>query len=253
MPPEPLSGAQRSLVRPTLLLVHGAWHGSWCWERLIAPLAQRGVVARTIDLPSVHGPAAPQRQLAPPPPPTAALVDDAAAVRALAAAIDGPVILCGHSYGGMVISLAASGGTRIVRLVYLCAFVPDPGESLNDIGGGRPAPWIVLRENGTCIPDPALAADLFYGDCDAPTQAWAMSRLRPQPTRAFTEAVPSPAWQQIPSSYIACTQDHAMPIDVQRRLASKVDDGIELEASHSPFLSQPVPLAAQLASIADRL
>jgi len=252
MSPEPLRGAPRSRVRPTLLLVHGAWHGSWCWERLVAPLAQRGLVARTIDLPSVHGPATSQQQLAAPAPPTAGLVEDAAAVRAVAAAIDGPVILCGHSYAGMVISLAASGSTRIARLVYLCAFVPDAGESLNAMGGGRPAPWIVLREDGTCIPDAARAADLFYSDCDAPTQAWAMSRLRPQAARAFSEPVPSPAWQQIPSSYIACAQDHCLPLDRQRRMARKVDDTVLLEASHSPFLSQPVPLAAHLASIADR-
>jgi pimeloyl-ACP methyl ester carboxylesterase len=253
MAPEPIRGTLRSPVRPTLLLVHGAWHGSWCWERLVAPLAQRGLVARTIDLPSIHGAVAAQQQLAAPAPPSTGLVEDAAAVRATAAGIDGPVILCGHSYGGMVISLAASGSTRIARLVYLCAFVPDPGESLNAMGGGRPAPWIVLRQDGTCIPDPARAADLFYGDCDAPTQAWAMSRLRAQAARAFTEPVPAPAWQQIPASYIACTQDHALPLEMQRRLAQKVRESLELEASHSPFLSQPVPLADQLAGIADRL
>lgn len=226
-------------LRPTLILVHGAWHGSWCWKPLLAPLAQRALPVRTLDLPSVHGSR-----------PAAALSEDAAAVRALVAATDGPVILCGHSYGGMVISLAATDCARIERLVYLCAFMPDPGQSLNAAGGGRAAPWIQLRPDGTTLPDPVQAPDLFYGDCDGPTQQWALSQLRPQPAAAFAEPVPAPAWQLVPSTYILCTLDRCLPLERQQHFAAKAGAILQLEASHSPFLSQPVPLADALASIA---
>lgn len=226
--------------RPTLILVHGAWHGSWCWERLLAPLAQRALPVRTLDLPSVHGGLGSSGDLS----------EDAAAIRALIASTDGPLILCGHSYGGMVISLAAASDARVARLVYLCAFMPDAGQSLNAAGGGRVAPWIQVRPDGTTLPDPAQAPELFYGDCDGPTQQWALARLRPQPAAAFAEPVPAPAWQRVASTYILCTLDRCMPLERQQSFAVKAGETLQLEASHSPFLSQPVLLADTLARIA---
>jgi pimeloyl-ACP methyl ester carboxylesterase len=229
-----------SRVRSTVVLVHGAWHGSWCWEQVLPLLAARGITARTVDLPSVGG-ARGQN-----------LSSDAAAVRKVIDAQPGPVVLCGHSYGGMVISLAAET-SRVVHLVYLCAFVPEEGQSLLDVGGGQHAPWICHDEDGNTIPDLARAAGLFYGDCDAPTQARAVARLRPQRAEAFSEAVPRPAWRRIDSTYIVCAQDMAMPPELQRGVfAPRMSRAIELDAAHSPFLSQPTALADALAAAATR-
>ncbi|HTT02027.1 MAG TPA: alpha/beta hydrolase [Steroidobacteraceae bacterium] len=234
------------LSSATLVLVHGAWHGSWCWQRLLPLLAQRGIQTRTLELPSVHGTENTDAQAALAR--GAALSADAAAVRSLIGTVDAPVILCGHSYGGMVISQALDA--RVRELIYLCAFVPEPGQSLVAIGGGREAPWIQMLENGLTLPDPAQGAQVFYADCDAETQRWALARLKPQRAAAFAEPVPHPAWQTVPSTYIVCAQDMAIPPELQRlTFAPRARRILELDTSHSPFLSNPAALADALAQV----
>ncbi len=221
---------------PTIVLVHGAWHGSWCWQRVTPLLERRGIAVRTVDLPSVGAE----------PGTTTDLSADAAAVRAVVDDIGGPVVLCGHSYGGMVISHVAA--ERVVRLVYLCAFMPAEGESLVSIGGGKNAPWIQALDGGLMLPDPAQADEVFYADCDAATRQWAKSRLRPQSGATVIEPVPRPAWRKIPSTYVVCANDMAMPADLQRNVfAPRASEMLELQASHSPFLSQPAAVADLLA------
>ncbi|MGH8260408.1 MAG: alpha/beta fold hydrolase [Steroidobacteraceae bacterium] len=233
----------------TLVLVHGAWHGSWCWERLLPQLAERGIAARTVDLPSVAHRAG-QRE--------AGLRDDAAAVREVVDSIAGPVVLCGHSYGGMVISLAGSGpasdptsgpASRVSGLIYLCAFMPEARQSLVGVGGDQHAPWIRTLDDGMTLPDLALAGEVLYGDCDRATRESAIARLKPQCSGAFTAPVARPAWKSIPSTYIVCARDGALPPQLQRTLfAPRAGRSLELDASHSPFLSQPAALAGALAS-----
>ena len=223
----------------TLVLVHGAWHGAWCWQYVLAHLHQQGCRVRTVELPSVG--AAPGSNID--------LSADAAAVRAAIASVDGPVVLCGHSYGGMVITHAAASNPQVNRLVYLCAFVPQRGESLQDLGGGQLAPWIQRLEGGLTLPDPSLSAALFYGDCDLPTQQWALALQRPQCEAPFAEPVIEPPSPQLFSTYVVCTQDGALPRDVQRqRFAPRTHRVVELDASHSPFLSRPADLAGLLAT-----
>jgi len=119
-------------------------------------LEARGLTVRTVDLPSV-GVA---------PGVVADLSGDADAVAQVLDTVDGPSLVCAHSYGGMVITVAAAGRTDVSRLVYLCAFMPDAGESLVQLTGGVPAPWIQLLDGGLTLPDPAQSADVFYADCD---------------------------------------------------------------------------------------
>ena len=265
-----------SAERKTLVLVHGAWHGSWCWERLLPHLAERGLAVRTVDLPSVlrgaerdaRGGRRGDRRLD--------LRDDADAVRGVIESIDGPVVLCGHSYGGMVISLAASRSSagaarsaeapsaasaasaavatarsaesRVARLIYLCAFVPEPNQSLVAIGDNQPAPWIRMLDEEMTLPDLSLAGEVLYNDCDATTREWAIARLAPQFNAAFITPVARPAWREIPSTYVVCARDGAIPPDLQRTVfASRTERSIELDAGHSPFLSQPAALAQALA------
>lgn len=221
----------------TLVLVHGAWHGSWCWERLVPHLEERGIAVRTVDLPSVH-----RAQGARP----AGLRDDANAVRTVLDSLDGPAALCGHSYGGMVISLAGSHPS-VSRLIYLCAFMPEPRQSLVGIGGNRHAPWIRMLDEEMTLPDLSLAGEVFYNDCDPSTREWAIARLAPQCNSAFLAPVVRPAWREVASTYIVCTQDGALPPELQRTLfAPRAGRSIELETGHSPFLSQPAALARVL-------
>jgi pimeloyl-ACP methyl ester carboxylesterase len=139
----------------------------------------------------------------------------------------------------------------VAQLAYLCAFVPERGQSLFAMGDGKPAPWIRVDDQGMSLPDLAQAAQLFFGDCDAHTQQWAVGRLRRQPTAPFAEPVEDPAWRHIRSTYIVCTLDRVMPLELQRELfAPRTSRAIELEASHSPFLSRPGPLAQELAALA---
>ncbi len=169
---------------------------------------------------------------------------DAAAVRAMIDEVDGPVLLCGHSYGGMVISQAAYRAPRVSKLVYLCAFVPESGESLVALGGGRLAPWIQDLGGGLTLPDLAQAPQIFYSDCDASTQAWATKLLRPQCGLAFSDTVAHPGWKDIPSTYVVCAADCGVPPDWQRDLfATRLNKVVELNSSHSPFLSQPGAVA----------
>ncbi len=219
---------------PTIVLVHGAWHGGWCWQRLTPHLTQRGFKCRTLDLPSVGAR----------PGETVGLSADAAAVKAVLAELRGPVILCGHSYGGMVISLAAAGDSRIENLVYVCAYVPESGESVADIRGGKRLPWVQKLDGGLTMPDPERAGALLYGGCDAATRQWALRQLRPQCNAAFEEAVRAPGWKELRSTYVVCADDGVIAPELQREvLASRATRVIELDSGHSPFLSMPEELA----------
>jgi pimeloyl-ACP methyl ester carboxylesterase len=200
-----------------VLLIHGAWHGAWCWEAVQAALPE----AVAIDLPSNHG--------------GGGFAADVAAVRTALDGMDGPVVLCGHSYGGAVIS-AAGDHPNVGRLVYLCAFALDAGESL--AANPSPAGPVSLAphmEDGNLVVDADGAREAFYGDCDEQP----VDRLVPHPLDAFTSAVESAAWRSKPSTYVVCTQDRAIHPDQQRFFAARCSSVVELDASHSPMLSMP--------------
>jgi pimeloyl-ACP methyl ester carboxylesterase len=219
----------------TIVLVHGAWHASWCWERVVPLLQRRGLTVRTVDLPSVG--ARPGAGID--------LSADAAVVERVVAEVGGPVVLCGHSYGGMVISRVEA--KNVARLVYLCAFMPAEGEALVSFGDGKQAPWIQMLDGGLLWPDPAQADTVFYSRCDAETRRWARSKLRPQSVETTMESVQRPAWRNAPSTYVVCAQDMALPADVQRNVfVPRATESVELQADHSPFLSQPGTLAGVL-------
>jgi pimeloyl-ACP methyl ester carboxylesterase len=224
----PVSGERAAIV-----LVHGAWHGSWCWNRVVPLLESQSFAVHLADLPSIDAD----------PDDPSALSGDAAAVSRLLDEGNGPFLVCGHSYGGMVITRATAGRKDVARLVYLCAFMPDAGESLLSLTGG-PAPWIREQTDGRTLPDIALAGETFYGDCEPEVQRAAIERLRPMLAAPFGEAVSHAAWREIPSTYVVCTEDMAIPVEWQRDVfAPRAEEVVELEASHSPFLSQPSVIA----------
>lgn len=222
---------------PTLLLVHGAWHGSWCWDSLLPHLD--GLDVRTVDLPSAgDGRSEP-----------AGLHADAAVVRAAATAISGPVVVCGHSYGGAVVSQAVAGLDNVAHIVFLCAFVLAKGESVASIGGGTPPSWWDIRADGYVVP--LNPGQVFYQDVSAADTTASIARLRPQSMTAFTDVLTEAAWESVPSTYVVCTEDEAIPPFAQRQMAARAGTVRELDTSHSPFLSRPELVAGLLFQAVD--
>jgi len=217
-----------------VVLVHGAWHGAWCWAQVVDELDALGVPNRAVELPLTG------------------LVDDAAAVRdAIDAAIEqagSGVVVVGHSYGGIVISQAAAGVDGVGGLVYLAAFMLDEGEDELSImaAHGSPVLGAVITVDGGAAIDPAEAPALFYGDSDPATVAKVLPLLRPMRGGGRLEG--APAWRSIPSTYVVCTEDGALPVTAQREMATRADAVVEWPTDHSPFLTRPRELAALIAS-----
>jgi pimeloyl-ACP methyl ester carboxylesterase len=224
----------------TFALVHGAWHGAWCWERLTPLLQHAGHEVVAMDLPTEDG---------------AATFDTYADV--VCGALEGrgdDVVLVGHSYNGNTIPLVAA--RRPVRhLVYLCAMVPDIGRSVFDqMSDELEMLNPVAYEQGLSVPDERLrqvwtdldiACAMFYGDCDEPTTKAALDRLRPQ--SAYPAILPSSLaeFPAVKTTYIVCSEDQILRPDwskqtARERLGAEL---IELPGDHSPFYSRPSALA----------
>jgi pimeloyl-ACP methyl ester carboxylesterase len=217
---------------PTLVLVHGAWHGPWAWRRLVEELPDLDV--RTVALPSVG------------PDPTALgdLRTDAEAVRAAVTVVDGPVLVCAHCYGGVAATEGLAGVPNVVGLVYLCAFQLDLGDSLLGAVGCAPSWWDVHEAEGYV--DPLRPAEVFYADVNPHTARGAIDRLGHHSLAAFAQPLTRAAWRTIPSTYVLCEQDAAIPIGAQEAMAERAGRVLRMPTSHSPFLSRPAQLAGVL-------
>jgi pimeloyl-ACP methyl ester carboxylesterase len=168
-------------------------------------------------------------------------------VRDAVAAIDGPVIVTAHSYGGVVVSRALAGLANIAHIVYLCSFVLDSADSLLGAAGGAPLPWWLMREDG--LIDPKDPVDVFFHDLPESVAASSVADLRPQSYRSFQDQQSAAAWQTIPSTYLVATEDHAIPVGAQRAMAARCGRKFELASSHSPFLSHPDYVASLLREV----
>lgn len=221
----------------TVVLVHGAWHGAWCWEKVTPLLAEAGIDAVAVDLPGGDGL-------------PGDLVADAAAVRTALDTLDGPALLCGHSYGGIVIT-EAGGHPAVARLLYIAAFVPDVGETIRDTVGTAPHRPVsaAVGDDGLLRVD-ADGAQLLYHDCAPADAEAAMARLRPQQVQGFRQPVTTAAWQSRPSTYALCTEDRAVEAGLQRRLAERAGaEIVEWPTGHSPFLCRPDLVAGLLVAL----
>jgi pimeloyl-ACP methyl ester carboxylesterase len=232
--------------RTTFGLVHGAWHGAWCWDRLVPELEARGFPCVAVDLP-VEDPAQGGREYA-------SMMHDA-----LGPGAD-DVVLVGHSMGGLVIPLVAT--LRLVRLlIFIAAFVPEPGRSMTDQlrdGGTFAATWPALAARQTGHPDgssewpPDAAIEAFYPDCTPEDARWAARRLRRQTWTVLDETTPLEIWPPAGSVSILCRDDRVISADWARRVALERfgKPAIELDGGHSPFLARPAELADLLAALA---
>jgi pimeloyl-ACP methyl ester carboxylesterase len=211
-----------------LVLVHGAFHGAWCFDPLVAVLRRRGIVCTTPELPLTS------------------LAADAAAVMRALDRIEGRVVLLGHSYGGAVVT-AAGAHPAVERLVLLAALAPDDGEPPNggplEIDG---AFLTALRPSaaGPLEVDPARAGALFYPDADPRDAAAAVARLRPGNTGVPGERIERAAWRLRPTDYVVCASDPIILPSSQRALAARTGAAVhEIPGDHSPFLARPEALA----------
>lgn len=221
----------------TVVLVHGAWHGAWCWEKVAALLEEQGVAVETFDLPMTS------------------FEDDVAATKAVIDRVDGDVVLCGHSYGGAVIT-SAGNHPKVADLVYLTAFACDADESPSatapdaDLPATDLASWLVIDDDGNVTLVPDQVVDGFYHDCDPTDASDAIRQLRPIHISCFTTPVGPPAWKDTPSTYVVCTDDHAIHPALQQHMAARCGATVELATAHSPFLNRPDAVADVLAGLA---
>ena len=231
-------------------LVHGAWHRGTCWELLAAELDGRGFASVAVDLPADQA--------------EAGVADYAATVTAALQEAEGPVVLVGHSLGGLTIPVVAAR-RPVVLLVYLCAALPDPGHSFaeqqRDPDGATMMTsayrdeyrlgQVVLPDGCTTWP-PGLAREVFYHDCPPGVADQAVRLLRPQGTTPMRETTPLTAWPDVPAEYILGREDRVFAADWSRRVAAQ-RLGVtarELPGGHSPFLARPADLAGELLNAA---
>jgi pimeloyl-ACP methyl ester carboxylesterase len=213
---------------PTVVLVHGAWHGAGCWDGVVTELQQLGLAGIAVDLP------------------LAGLAADVAAARSAIEAAGPGCVVVGHSYGGVVISHAAAG-LPVARLVYLAAFLIEPGEDmLAMLAGSKLVESLVVGEAGISV-DPAAAPAIFYGDADADTAATMVAGLRPMAIDASEPPATEPAWRSIPATYVICNNDQALPVEAQRVMAARAQDVHEWPTDHSPFVTRPRAVAELVA------
>lgn len=224
-------------MNPTLVLLHGAWHGSWCWEQLEMSLGD--VPLQTVDLPSSgNNPAA-----------LGDLYADAEAVRSALSKIEGPTVVVGHSYGGAVMTEAVTADSGVAHLVYLCAFLLEKGESLAGAVGGTAPAWWDVRGDHVLVRTPA---EIFYNDVSPELTARSVQRLTAHSLAAFGQPLTNVGWEAVPSTYVICEQDQAIPPVAQEAMAQRAGEVLRMDTGHSPFLSQPEALAGLLQAIVDR-
>jgi pimeloyl-ACP methyl ester carboxylesterase len=222
-------------LQPTVVLVHGAFADGSSWNAVIERLQRQGC--------TVVAPANPLRGLA----------TDSAYLASLVNQLDGPVLLVGHSYGGAVITNAATDAPNVVGLVYVAAFAPDTDERLGDVAatskdsllgtaqvqreyptgpGGETAPEFLV--------DPARFREVFAADLPAEQAAALAATQRPVAAAAFSDVSGPPAWKSLPSWAVVATADKAAGSDIVRSMARRAGaDLVEVEGSHLIMVSQP--------------
>lgn len=234
----------------TFVLVHGAWHGEWCWNTITPLLEAAGHRVVSFDLPG-HG-------MDTTPTSTVSLQDYTERLCSVLDNESEQVILVGHSMGGVVITQAAEyRPDQIQLLIYVCAFLPENGQTLLQIlESNNVSLPVVLSDDKTYLTlNEHLVRDAFYGECSDSDSFEAQQKLCFQPLRPFVTPVQLSEgnFGRVPRVYIETLKDHAIPIRVQREMYTRTPCKriITMNTDHSPFLSQPDELFSHLNNIAE--
>jgi pimeloyl-ACP methyl ester carboxylesterase len=223
-----------------ILLVHGAWADGSCWRKVLLLLKAKGYTATAAQIPLTS------------------LADDIAVTQRLLSAQKGPTILVGHSYGGAVVTGAANGVPQVKGLVYITAFGLDVGESLASLSKqGQPSPGSAAIE-----PDDKgflwINREKFHKSFAADAtddEAYVMASVqRPLSMASFTGEEGTPAWKNIPSWYLLCTDDQMIPPPAQEFMAKRMGATVRsVSSSHAPFMSKPQAVADIIGLAAESL
>ena len=225
--------------KPTIALVHGGFVDGSGWEGVYNILRRDGYNVSVVQNP------------------TASLADDVAATKAVISAAGGPVVLVGHSYGGVVIT-EAGNDPQVVGLVYISAFAPDKGESVDalikDPPPGAPVPPIVPGDNGFLLLDREKFAESFAADLDKGKAQFMADSQVPWGVAALAGVITEPAWKNKPSWYLISTEDKMIPPPAQRFMSERAGATVvEVAGSHSLYVSRPDAVASLIRDAAQKL
>jgi len=213
-----------------VVLVHGGFVDGSGWEGVYQILKEDGYAVSIVQNPTIS------------------LAGDVAATKRVLDAQSDPVILVGHSYGGAVIT-EAGNHPKVAALVYIAAFAPDRGESVNtlikDPPAGAPVPPILPPQDGYLALDKAKFAASFAGDVAKDKAAFMADSQVPWGVEALAGTISEPAWRNKPSWYLVATEDRMIPPPAQRLMSKRAGATVvEVAGSHAIFLSQPSKVAA---------
>jgi pimeloyl-ACP methyl ester carboxylesterase len=214
----------------SIVLVHGGFVDGSGWEGVYQALKEDGYSVSVVQNP------------------TSSLADDVAFTKRVIDAQSGPVILVGHSYGGVVIT-EAGNHPKVAALVYVAAFAPDTGESVSslikDPPPGAPVPPILPPQDGYLSLDKAKFAASFAADVDAKRAAFMADSQVPWGVEALTGTIGEPAWKSKPSWYLVATDDKMIPVPAQRFMSKRAGSTVvETGGSHAIYVSRPREVAA---------
>ena len=224
-----MAAAAPKLEKPNVVLVHGAFADATGWEGVYRILKAAGCTVAMVQNP------------------TTSLEDDVAATKWVIAAQDGPVVLVAHSYGGVVMTEAGTD-PNVAGLVYISAFAPDAGESVNSLIADPPpgapvAPLLPPRE-GFLILDPEQFPAAFAADVDPEHAAFMADSQVPWGVGALAGEVSEPAWRSRPSWWLIATTDLIIPPDAQRFMSKRAGAKVvETEGNHAIYVSNPTAVA----------
>lgn len=231
----------------TFLLIHGAWHGNWCWDKIAPGLIKAGHTVLSPNLPGRKENELPHSEIT--------LKTYVNFLEKLVEDIPQKIAVVSHSFGGVIATqLANEIPNKISSLIYVCAFLPENGQSLMDIAKAtnhkkQPDSMIVDSLGMTISIQASSANELFFNCCSSEIQKWAIDHLCPEPFYPMTEKVKisDQNLAKIPKTYIECTLDNALTIEAQRKMCKRyVCTAISLPTDHSPFFSMPGELTAQI-------
>ena len=225
-----MSQARPSTDVKNVVLVHGGFVDGSGWEGVYKALKKEGYKVAVVQNP------------------TNSLAEDVAVTKRTIAAQDGPVILVGHSYGGVVIT-DAGNDPKVAGLVYVAAFAPDKGESVSslikDPQPGAPVPPILPPKDGYLFLDKDKFPAAFAADVSADAAAFMADSQVPWGVEALGGTISEPAWKKKPSWYLVSTEDKMIPPDAQRAMSKRAGSNVvEVKGSHAVYVSQPQAVAS---------